>query len=154
MSTYTFENIQEFVGKEVGVSDWVLIDQERINQFADCTEDHQWIHVDVEKAKAFSPSGATIAHGFLTLSLLPKFNGEMGIIPAGVLQVFNYGADYVRFLSPVKVGSRIRNRVTLLAVEPKGKGRVLLKTRNTVEIEGEDKAAMVADTLSLVLLAE
>lgn len=153
MSDYTFENIQDFVGQEVGVSNWVTIDQTRINQFADCTEDHQWIHVDEEKAKAFSPSGTTIAHGFLTLSLLPKFGGEMGIIPAGVLQVFNYGADYVRFLSPVKVGSRIRNRVTLLSAEPKGKGRVLIKTRNTVEIEGEEKPAMIADTLSLALLA-
>lgn len=151
--SYSFENIHDYIGTELGVSDWVQIDQERVNQFADCTEDHQWIHIDAEKAQTYSPFGTTIAHGYLTLSLLPKFSAEIGIIPAGVSQVFNYGADRIRFLSPVKVGARVRNRVKLISVQEKGVGRVLIKTENTVEIEGEDKPAMIADTLALALLA-
>ena len=153
MTTYSFDTIEDFIGKEIGVSDWVEITQERVNQFADCTEDHQWIHIDEEKAKKYSPFGTTIAHGYLTLSLLPKFGSEIGFIPKGVLQVFNYGADRLRFLAPVKVGARIRNRVTLLSAQEKRPGQILIKTQNTVEIEGEDKPAMIADTLSLAILA-
>src|SRR5579864_760746 len=107
---YDVSTLEQFVGQEMGVSDWLTIDQERINQFADCTGDHQWIHVDVERAKQQSPFGSTIAHGFLTLSLVVSLQAEVGVVPAGVSQVLNYGLDRVRFLTPVKVGSRIRNR--------------------------------------------
>jgi acyl dehydratase len=127
------------------------VEQERIDQFAACTEDHQWIHVDVERAKRESPLGTTIAHGFLTLSLLPRMQYELSIVPGNVRQALNYGVEHVRFLAPVKAGARIRARITLLAVEDKGGGRVLFTMRNTVEIEGEAKPAMVADTLALVI---
>ena len=150
---YSFDTIQDYVGKELGVSNWVQIDQERVNQFADCTGDHQWIHIDAEKAEKYSPFGTTIAHGYLTLSLLPMLTGELGVIPSGVSQVFNYGTDKVRFLSPVKVGARIRNRAVLMSAQGKGPGRVLIKVQNTMEIEGEDKPAMVAETLAMALLA-
>ncbi|MEM7114348.1 MAG: MaoC family dehydratase [Chloroflexota bacterium] len=150
---YSFDTIQDYVGKELGVSNWVQIDQERVNQFADCTGDHQWIHIDAEKAEKYSPFGTTIAHGYLTLSLLPMLTGELGVIPSGVSQVFNYGTDKVRFLSPVKVGARIRNRAVLMSAQEKGPGRVLIKVQNTMEIEGEDKPAMVAETLAMALLA-
>ncbi len=151
---YDVSTLGQFVGQELGVSDWLLIDQERINQFADGTGDHQWIHVDVERAKRESPFGSTIVHGYLTLSLLAAMQMELGIIPASVSQALNYGLDRVRFLAPVKVGARIRNRVVLVAVEPQGKGRLLLKTQNTVEIEGETKPALIAETLALLLTEE
>ncbi len=151
---YDVSTLGQFVGQELGVSDWLLIDQERINQFADCTGDHQWIHVDVERAKRESPFGSTIVHGYLTLSLLAAMQMELGIIPASVSQALNYGLDRVRFLAPMKVGARIRNRVVLVALEPQGKGRLLLKTQNTVEIEGETKPALIAETLALLLTEE
>lgn len=146
---YTYQSIDQFIGKEIGVSAWLTIDQERINRFADCTNDHQWIHVDVERASQ-SPFGAPIAHGFLTLSLLSHFQAEINIVPSNVTQVLNYGLDKVRFITPVKVGQRIRNRAVLLSVEPKPLGQ-LLKTQNTVEIEGEDKPAMIAEALMLLI---
>ena len=149
---YSLSTITQFVGQEIGVSDWLTMDQERINQFADYTGDHQWIHVDVERARRESPFGSTIAHGFLTLSLAASWQYEVGIIPAGVSEALNYGLERVRFLAPVKVGARIRDRVVLLAVQPKDKSRLLVKTRNTIEIEGETRPAMIADTLSLLLL--
>ena len=147
---YTLSTLNQFVGQELGVSQWVTIDQERVNQFADCTGDHQWIHVDVERAKRESPFGAPVAHGYLTLSMLAS--EEMGVnsVPPGVPQVINYGLDRVRFMTPVKVGSRIRNRVVLMSVEQQSKGRTLLKTQNTVEIEGEKKPAMIAESLTLL----
>jgi acyl dehydratase len=127
----------QFVGQELGVSGWLTVDQERINEFADCTGDQQWIHVDIERAQRESPLGSTIAHGYLTLSLLAAMQMELGIVPEGVTQALNYGLDRVRFLTPVKAGARIRTRVVLVAVDPQGKGRVLLKTQHTVEIEGK-----------------
>jgi acyl dehydratase len=148
---YTLNNIEQFVGQELGVSQWMTIDQERINQFADCTGDHQWIHVDVKRAREESPVGSTIAHGFLILALLPQFQYQIGLIPAGVAHAINYGLGSVRFLSPVRPGVQIRNRVMLLAAEMKGNGRVLLTVQNTVEIEGEGKPAMVAETLALLI---
>jgi acyl dehydratase len=151
MEGYALNNIEQFVGQELGVSEWATIDQQRIQQFADCTEDHQWIHVDVERAGRESPFGSTIAHGFLILALLPRFQYEIGLIPAGVFQAINYGLGQVRFLSPVRPGARIRDRVTLLAAEDKGNGRMLLTVQNTVEIEGEGKPAMVAETLALLI---
>jgi acyl dehydratase len=148
---YTLATIAEHVGQEIGVSDWVTIDQERINQFADCTGDHQWIHVDVERAKRESPFGATIAHGYLTLSLLPMLQFSIGGIPSGVKQALNYGMDKLRFIAPVKAGARIRDHATLIAAEDKGGGRMLTTTRHTVEIEGEEKPALVADTLAMLM---
>jgi acyl dehydratase len=150
-SDYSISTISQFVGRELGVSEWMAIDQERINHFADFTGDHQWIHVDVERAKRESIFGTTIAHGYLTLSLAAALSMGLGIIPAGVSQALNYGLDKVRFLAPVKSGSRVRDRVVLLAAEPQGKGRVLLKFRNTIEIEGETKPALIADALSLLV---
>ena len=148
---YSIATISQYVGQELGVSEWITINQERINDFADFTGDHQWIHVDVERVKGESLFGTTIAHGYLTLSLAAALSMELGIIPAGVSQALNYGLDKVRFLAPVKSGSRVRDRVVLLAAEPQGKGRILLKFRNTIEIEGEAKPALIADALSLLV---
>jgi acyl dehydratase len=149
---YRLTTIQEFVGRECGVSDWLTIDQERIDQFAACTSDHQWIHVDVERARRERPYGATIAHGYLTLALLAHFQFAIGLFPPGGAQAINYGLDRVRFLAPVRAGARIRNRIVLLAAEDKGGGRVLVKTQNTIEIEGEHTPAMVAEALAMLLL--
>ncbi|MGZ3581160.1 MAG: MaoC family dehydratase [Ktedonobacterales bacterium] len=148
---FTLATINELVGRELGVSDWITVDQERINQFAQCTGDHQWIHVDVERARRESPFGTTIAHGYLTLSLLPAMQDSVGTQPDGVKAALNYGADRVRFITPVKAGARIRDHITLVGAEDKGNGRVLLTTRHTVEIEGEEKPAMVADTLTMLI---
>ena len=148
---YTLAALNEFVGRELGVSDWMTVDQERINQFAQCTGDNQWIHVDVERARRESPFGTTIAHGYLTLSLLPAMQYAVGTLPDGIKAALNYGTDKVRFINPVKAGARIRDRITLVGAEDKGNGRVLMTTRHTVEIEGEDKPAMVADTLAMLL---
>jgi len=148
---YSIATISQYVGQELGVSEWITINQERINDFADFTGDHQWIHVNVERAKRDSLFGTTIAHGYLTLSLAAALSMELGIIPAGVSQALNDGLDKVRFLAPVKSGSRVRDRVVLLAAEPQGKGRILLKFRNTIEIEGEAKPALIADALSLLV---
>jgi acyl dehydratase len=148
---YTLAAINDFVGKELGVSDWLTVDQQRINEFARCTGDDQWIHVDVERARRESPFGSTIAHGYLTLSLLPAMQYAVGTLPDGVKAALNYGADKVRFISPVKAGARIRDRITLIGAEDRGGGRVLTTTRHTVEIEGEEKPALVADTLAMLL---
>lgn len=140
--------LTERVGEELGVSEWLVVDQARIDAFAACTEDFQWIHVDRARAEA-GPFGGTIAHGYLTLSLLPRLNeGALG--PAlGISAMLNYGLDRLRFLTPVRAGARLRNRVRLLAVEPRGDGRTLITLENTMEIEGESKPAMVAHTLAL-----
>src|SRR5437899_12620496 len=133
-SDYSIGTISQVVGQELGVSEWMTIDQERINHFADFTGDHQWIHVDVERAKRESLFGTTIAHGYLTLSLAAALSMGLGIIPAGVSQVLNYGLDKVRFLAPIKAVARVRDRVVLLAAEPQGMGCVVLKFRNTIQI--------------------
>lgn len=148
MSEYTLTSINDFVGKELGVSDWHTIDQAQINAFADVTGDHQWIHVDIEKAAA-SPIGSTVAHGYYVLSLLPKMLDGLSVIPSGVSHALNYGTDRVRFTTFVKVDSRVRVRVELQSARPKGMG-VLLKMLNTMEIDGEEKPAMVAETLAMV----
>ncbi len=145
---YDVSTLEQFVGQELGVSDWLTVDQERINEFADCTGDHQWIHVDIERAKRESPLGSTIVHGYLTLSLLAAMQMEMGTIPAGVSQALNYGLDRVRFIAPMKAGARIRTRVVPMALDPQGHGRLLLKPQNTVEIEGETKPALIAEVLA------
>jgi len=147
---YQLTTIHQFVGRELGVSDWLTVDQERIDQFAACTGDHQWIHVDVERARRESPFGAPIAHGYLTLALLAQFQYAIGLIPPDATQAINYGLDRVRFLAPIKAGAHIRNRVLLLAAEDKGGGRILIKTQNTIEIAGERTPAMVAEALAML----
>ena len=146
------ENLQSKIGEELGVSDWAEMSQDRISQFADVTEDHQFIHVDAEKAKMFTPFGGTIAHGFLTLSMLSRF-AETGL-PAidGAKMGMNYGLNKVRFLSPVPSGAKIRGRFTLASAEEKNPGQLLLCHTVTVEIEGMPKPAAVADWLSLIFI--
>jgi acyl dehydratase len=138
------------VGTEISLSDWLEVDQARIDAFAEVTGDHQWIHVDRERA-AEGPFGTTIAHGFLTLSLLPVLSGQAWLALPGVLGALNYGLDRVRFLTPVKCGARVRNRVRMVSLEDKGPGRTLITNESTMEIEGESKPAMVATTLVMVL---
>jgi len=140
-----FEEVKAKVGEELGVGDWLEVTQERINQFAEATGDHQWIHVDPERA-AQGPFGTTIAHGYLTLSLIPSLGGG-GLPVTGAKMGINYGLDRVRFIAPVKVGSRVRARRKLVDVT-EGEGFVQLKVEVTVEIEGQDKPAAVAETLS------
>ena len=140
--------IKERIGNELGVSDWLDIDQKRINDFAECTGDHQWIHVDEEAAKS-GPFGTTIAHGYLTVSLIPTFSAEISVIPEGTAMAINYGMNKLRFVNPVKVNSKVRDRVSLTGVEEKGGGRVLVTTTHTVEIDGEDKPACIAETLTM-----
>ncbi|MEX3813176.1 MaoC family dehydratase [Paraburkholderia sp. BR13439] len=148
---YSIATIDEFVGHEFGVSDWVVVDQARIDAFAHCTGDRQWIHVDVERARRESPFGGTIAHGYLTLSLLAALAMEIGLIPEDATAGLNYGLDKVRFMTPVKAGARVRNRVSLVSVEKKGGGRIIVKTMNELQIEGEDKPALVAETLAMLV---
>jgi acyl dehydratase len=145
------DQLADYVGKDLGESDWFTIDQERINAFADATNDHQFIHVDPDAAKA-TPWGTTIAHGFLSLSLLPFLTASAGIIPEGMVMAINYGSDKVRFLEPVKVGSEVRAKVRLVDVGERGPGRYLFKTGVTVEIKGSDKPALVAETLSMFIV--
>jgi acyl dehydratase len=153
MPTFSLANAIEFVGQELGVSAWETLSQARIDQFADCTGDHQWIHVDIERAQRESPLRSTIAHGYLTLSLLARSLFEVVVEPAGITQALNYGLDKVRFLAPVKAGSRVRNRIKLLAVDQRGDARYLLTTENTMEIEGEPKPALVAIALVLAVVS-
>jgi acyl dehydratase len=149
---FNLASMEAFVGRELGVSGWVTLNQQRIDQFAECTEDHQWIHVDAERAKRDSPLGTTIAHGYLTLAMLAPSTFEVVVKPAGISQALNYGLDRVRFIAPVRVGSRVRNRIKLLAAEDKGGGRMLLTTENTIEIEGEAKPALIATALVMALV--
>lgn len=149
MREFTLSDIPRFVGQELGVSSWVTVDQSRIDQFAECSGDRQWIHVDVERAKREGPYRAPIAHGYLTLSLVAPLQMEIGAVPTDAGAAFNYGLDKVRFLAPVKAGVRVRLRVALIGVEKKG-GGVVLKTSNTLEIEGSDKPALIAESLALI----
>lgn len=142
------EEIKARIGKELGTSDWLEIDQARIDQFADCTNDHQWIHVDKEKAAA-GPFGATIAHGFLTLSLISFFSEDVALVPENTMAAINYGLNKVRMLNPVTVGSKIRDTMVLGDVTEKSNGRVLIAVQHTVEIEGQEKPAMVAESLAM-----
>jgi acyl dehydratase len=137
------------IGQELGVSDWTPVDQDRIGQFAECTGDRQWIHVDPERARRQSPFRTTIAHGYLSLSLIGGLVQDMGIFPENTQAAFNYGLDRVRFIAPVRAGSRVRLRCRLLSMEDKGPGQYLMKVENTVEIEGEEKPALVAETLGM-----
>ncbi|MFL9906316.1 MaoC family dehydratase [Paraburkholderia sp. RL17-337-BIB-A] len=151
IDAYSLATIDDFVGRELGLSEWVVVDQARIDAFAQCTGDRQWIHVDVERAKRESPYGGTIAHGYLTLSLLAALAIEIGLIPEDASAGLNYGLDKVRFMTPVKAGARVRNRVSLVSVEKKGGGRVIVKTMNELQIEGEARPALIAETLAMLV---
>ena len=143
------DSIRSKIGQEVGVSDWLSVDQDRIQQFADATEDHQFIHVD-EAAAARTPFGATIAHGFLSLSLLSRMAADAMLVPDGVKMGVNYGLDRVRFLAPVRSGKRVRGRFVLDSVDEKAPGQILMRHTVTVEIEGEEKPALTAQWLGLI----
>jgi len=138
------------MGLELGHSDWVCVDQDCINRFADCTGDRQWIHVNVARAERESPMGGTIAHGYLTLSLLAPLALQIGVAPEDAHAVVNYGLDKVRFIAPVKAGARVRAKVSIAEVSAQGAGQ-LLKLMNTLEIENHAKPALVAETLVLLL---
>lgn len=153
MKEVAFADLAKRVGEELGVSNWVEVDQSMIDSFADTTRDRQWIHVDSERARRESPYEAPIAHGFLTLSLIPALTNELQTQPTGAELIINYGLDRLRFLAPVRVGSRIRLRSKLLSIEEKSPGQHLMKSLSTMEIEDEDKPAFVAETL-LLLVAE
>lgn len=145
------QDLQGLIGTEVGVSKWIEIDQARIDAFADATEDWQFIHVDPEAAKA-TPFGGTIAHGFLTLSLMSAMTYDAVPPLDGVVMGVNYGFDKLRFLAPVRSGSKVRGRFKLLSAEDKGNGRWLIKHEVTVEIEGGDKPALIAEWLGMQMV--
>jgi acyl dehydratase len=148
VATVTREELAALVGKEVGLSDWFIVDQSRVDDFADVTLDHQFIHVDPARARG-TPFGGTIAHGFLTLSLLVHLCLPFIPEPKNRQLVVNYGFDKIRFVAPVRVGKRIRARGTLGAVDERKPNQIVLRMDITVEIEGEDKPALVAEWLSL-----
>lgn len=147
---YHYDHLAEFVGKELGVSEWALVDQDRINEFAHCTEDRQWIHVDEARCQVESPFGTTIAHGFLNLSLLGGLMMQMGIVPAGVSSLVNAGVTNVRFKSAVRAGSRVRARASVHSVEPKDGGRTLLILLAQLELEGQAEPALTAECVAML----
>jgi acyl dehydratase len=151
MAQYSVATVQQFVGCELGASQWVALDQDRIDAFASCTGDRQWIHVDVERATRESLFGGPIAHGYLTLSLVAAMIMELGVIPPDAATGLNYGLDKVRFIAPVKAGARVRTRAKLRAAEPQGDSRILLRLDCALEIEGEAKPALVAELLCLLI---
>ena len=149
MPVASLDEIRARVGQEIGVSSWLTVDQARINAFAEATEDQQFIHTD-PAAAAQTPFGGTIAHGFLSLSLLSRMGSEIFLAPKGVKMALNYGLDRVRFLAPVKSGKRVRGRFTLDSVEEKAPGQILFRYTVTVEIENEEKPALTAQWLGLI----
>ncbi|MCZ8141491.1 MAG: MaoC family dehydratase [Acetobacteraceae bacterium] len=144
----TPEALRALIGQELGVSDWLEVTQDLIDHFAEVTGDHQWIHVDVERAKREMPGGKTIAHGYLLLSLLPKLGAGIYKLSWPTRSI-NYGSDKVRIVNPVKAGARIRLRQSLVAVEDGAPGAHRITVRQTLEIEGEAKPAMIADTIRM-----
>lgn len=151
MQRVSKEEFMGLAGHEAVSSTWLEVDQDRINQFADATNDHQYIHVDPGRA-AQTPMGTTIAHGFLTLSLLPYLSEEIAVVPDSYKMVFNYGLNKVRFMSPVKVGAEVRLRSKILGVTEKQPGRLLVATESAVEIRGEERPALVAETLAMFVV--
>lgn len=145
------KDLQQYIDKSLEPSEWVLIDQERINLFAEATLDHQFIHVDEEKA-ARTPFGGTIAHGYLTMSLISHFLSQCSVLPENASMAINYGSDKVRFLQPVKVDSKVRGRVTLKEVTEKAPGQLLTKNEIVIEINGQEKPALVAEILSMFIV--
>ena len=150
-TTVKAEDLPGLVGRQLEPSSWLEITQERVNQFADATNDHQFIHIDPEKA-AQTPFGGPIAHGFLSLSLLSYLNEQSSIVPENTVMVINYGSDKVRYLAPVRVGKRIRSQQTVLEVAEKRPGQWLVKNAVTVEIEGEETPALIAEVLSMMIV--
>lgn len=148
MKTVKASELAGMVGQDLGTSDWITIEQDRVNQFADVTEDHQFIHINPEAAK-MTPFGGTIAHGFLSLSLLSKFAEQGGIAVEGAVMGVNYGLDKVRFINPVPVGGKVRGHFALKDAVEKNPGQHLLTYTVTVEIEGSDKPALIADWLGM-----
>ena len=152
MPIASLDEIRSKIGREVGLSAWIAVDQARIEAFADATEDRQFIHVD-PAAAAQTPFGGTIAHGFLSLSLLSRMAADAMLVPETTKMAVNYGLDRVRFLAPVRAGKRVRGRFTLDGADEKAPGQLLLRHTVTVEIEGEDKPALTAQWLGLILLS-
>lgn len=146
----TFDELRGLIGHELGVSDWLTVTQERIDQFAQCTGDMQWIHTDPVLARRKSPLRTTIVHGYLSLSLISAFILDMGVLPENTQGAFNHGIDKVRFLKPVVAGARVRIRVTLLSMEDAGPGKYVITARDTMEIEGEEEPALIAETLVML----
>jgi acyl dehydratase len=144
---------QEMLGREVGVSSWHLVDQSRINMFADVIEDHQFIHIDPERAKRETPFGTTVAHGFLTMSLMSIMSYEVMPVIEGTTMGVNYGFDKLRFISPVRAGSRVRGRFTLMEAKLRKPTELMSRTSVSIEIEGEEKPAIVADWIGLIYFA-
>lgn len=151
MPVASLEDVRAKVGQETGVSSWLTVDQERIDAFAEATEDRQFIHVDPDAARQ-TPFGGTIAHGFLTLSLLSRMAAEATVVPDQLKVAVNYGLDRVRFLAPVRSGARVRGRFTLDSAEEKAPGQFLMRHIVTVEIEGEDKPALTAVWLGMMFI--
>jgi acyl dehydratase len=151
MPVASIEEIRARIGSEIGVSDWILVDQARIDAFAEVTEDRQFIHIDAEAA-AKTPFGGTIAHGFLSLSLLSRMAYDVMLTPEGVKMGVNYGFEKVRFLSAVRSGKRVRGRFTLLSFQEKRPGQYQFVHNVTVEIEGEDKPALIADWIGMIFV--
>ena len=148
---YSMATVPQFVGRSLGISEWVAVDQDRIDQFATCTGDRQWIHVNVERSKRESPFGAPIAHGYLTLALVGALVTELGVIPPDAAAGLNYGLNKVRFIAPVTSGARVRLEAKLISAEPQNNDRKLLKLQCTLEIEGEGKPALVAEMLCMLV---
>jgi acyl dehydratase len=153
MGNLILAGLGERIGQELGLSEWVTIDQSRIDSFASCTGDNQWIHVDTERAKRESPFRGPIAHGYLTLAMVAPLAMQVGIIPSDAAAGLNYGIERVRFLAPVPAGARVRLRVVLSGIESKDAGQVIMKTYNTLEVEGSEKPALIAETLALLIPA-
>ena len=151
MPVATLDEIRSRLGQEVGMSSWLTVDQSRIDAFAEATEDRQFIHVD-PGAAAQTPFGGTIAHGFLSLSLLSRMAAEATLLPEGLKMAVNYGFDRVRFLAPVRSGKRVRGRFVLDSVDEKAPGQMLMRHKVTVEIEGEQKPALTAEWLGLMFV--
>lgn len=151
MADLTYEKMTGMVGEMLGTSSWSDVTQEAVNEFANSTGDHQWIHVDVERAKKESPFGGPVAHGYLTLSMLSAMAMEIGAVPKGTAAALNYGLDKVRFLAPVPVGAKLRLHSKLTGFDRKDNGQYLMKTENTMEIEGADRPALIAESLAILV---
>ena len=148
---YRFATVPDFVGKELGLSDWIGIDQAQIQAFADCTGDQQWIHTDVERCRSESPFGAPIAHGFLLLSLLARLLMDVGTVPPDASRVMNLGIKDARFRTPVRAGARVRARIGLAAVDRKSEGRLIATASAVLEVENEKDPALSAELVLMLI---
>jgi acyl dehydratase len=150
ISGYRYASLTEFVGQDLGCSEWITIDQERIDRFAKCTGDYQWIHVDVERARRESAGGITIAHGLLILAMLAPLQMSMGVIPKDIAKAIHRGIDKVRFMAPVGAGARIRNHARLLSVDARRRAGTLIRLENTIELEGSLTPAITCENIALL----